>query len=105
MGYEVIKYTDNTSKTSVPHVIGHFGKDGEIGQPGKDANLLDWVNDWNTNKSEINGNQVITPKIFAGTKNSDGTLTGFGVRKSSIKGSQSFRRIRDTNNQWYLWIQ
>ncbi len=84
-GYEVIKYTDNTSKTSVPHVIGHFGKDGEIGQPGKDANLLDWVNDWNTNKTEINGNQVITPKIFAGTKNSDGTLTGLALGNLPLK--------------------
>ena len=27
--YEVIVYTDGTSKTIAPHIIGHYGKDGE----------------------------------------------------------------------------
>lgn len=49
---------------------------GSTGKPGIDANLLDWVNDWNTGKTLINNSTVITPKIFAGVKNSDGTLTG-----------------------------
>lgn len=49
------------------------------GATGEDANLLDWVNDWNTNKTVINGVAVITPKIFSGIKNSDGTLTGTAI--------------------------
>lgn len=81
-GYESISYTNGNSKVTTPHIIGHFGKDGTN---GKDANLLDWVNDWNTNKTEINGNQVITPKIFAGTKNSDGTLTGLALGNLPLK--------------------
>ena len=52
---------------------------GATGVPGVDANLLDWVSDWNTNKTVINNSTVVTPKIFAGVKNSDSTLTGTAV--------------------------
>lgn len=52
---------------------------GASGAPGTDMNLLDWVNDWNTNKTQINNTTVVTPKIFAGVKNSDGTLTGIAL--------------------------
>lgn len=37
------------------------------GAPGQDANLLDWVADWNNNKTQIKDWQVITPRLFAGT--------------------------------------
>ena len=49
------------------------------GNNGVDANLFDWVSDWNTNKTLINENSVITPKIFAGVKNSNNTLTGVAL--------------------------
>lgn len=55
------------------------GNPGAAGKPGVDANLLDWVEDWNTGKTVIDGNAVITPKLFAGTKNADGTLTGVAI--------------------------
>lgn len=51
------------------------------GAAGADSNMLDWVKDWNNNKTQINENSVITPKIFAGTKNSNGTLTGIAIGK------------------------
>lgn len=51
------------------------------GANGADSNMLDWVKDWNNNKTQINENSVITPKIFAGTKNSNGTLTGIAIGK------------------------
>lgn len=51
------------------------------GANGTDLNMLDWVKDWNNNKTQINENSVITPKIFAGTKNSNGTLTGTAIGK------------------------
>lgn len=54
------------------------------GTAGKDTNLLDWVNDWNTNKTQINNTSVITPKIFAGVKNSDGTLTGMAIGRFAL---------------------
>lgn len=55
------------------------GSPGAAGKPGVDANLLDWVKDWNTGKTVINGNSLITPKLFAGKKNTDGTLTGVAI--------------------------
>lgn len=51
-------------------------KTGVQGAPGVDANLLDWVKDWNTGKTVIDSHTVITPKLFAGTKHADGTVTG-----------------------------
>lgn len=54
------------------------------GANGADSNMLDWVKDWNNNKTQINDNSVITPKIFAGTKNSNGTLTGVAMGKFSL---------------------
>lgn len=40
----------------------------KAGVPGIDSNLLDWVADWNSGKTVIDAQSVITPKIFAGTK-------------------------------------
>lgn len=51
---------------------------------GKDANLLDWVSDWNSGKTVIEGQSVITPKIFAGTQNSNGTITGTALGRFSL---------------------
>lgn len=98
-GYEKITYTNGTSKTTQPHVIGHFGKDGQQGIPGKDANLLEWVKDWDSNKTVIDGESVITPKIFAGTKNSDGTLTGLtlGSIKTTTKNPNGSSQIQTVN--------
>ena len=59
-------------------------KKGETGAAGADANLLDWVNEWNNGKNLINSNTVITPKIFAGTKNSDGTISGIAIGSFSL---------------------
>lgn len=49
------------------------------GASGEDLNLLDWVKDWNTNKTQVGANSVITPKIFAGVKNANSTLTGIAL--------------------------
>jgi hypothetical protein len=54
-------------------------RQGTAGASGVDANLLEWVADWNTAKTVIGSNSVITPKIFAGVKNSNGTLTGIAL--------------------------
>ena len=59
-------------------------KKGDTGAAGADANLLDWVNEWNNGKNLINSNTVITPKIFAGTKNSDGTISGVAIGSFSL---------------------
>jgi len=55
------------------------GDTGSNGPAGIDANLLDWVKDWDTNKTVIGQSSVITPKIFAGIKNANGTITGIAL--------------------------
>lgn len=67
-------------------------KAGAPGTAGADANLLDWVREWNGGKTLIGGNTVITPKLFAGVKNTDGTVTGsaigrFGLSTKTASGS------------------
>lgn len=54
------------------------------GTPGEDANLLPWVEDWNNNKTEIGGEYLISPKIFSGTKDSNGKLTGVALGRDCV---------------------
>ena len=63
---------------------GSPGTPGTPGTPGADANLLDWVADWNNGKTTINGNVVITPKIFAGAKNPNNTITGTAIGRFNL---------------------
>lgn len=64
-------------------------KAGAQGPAGADANLLDWVKEWNTGKTQIDANTVITPKLFAGVKNADGTLTGTAIGRYAVKTKNS----------------
>ena len=69
---------------------------GGKGDPGNDANLLPWVEEWASNKTEIGGEYIISPKIFSGTKGAGGKLTGVafgrgvieidGVKKTGVFG-------------------
>ena len=40
---------------------------------------LDWIQEWGGTKTEIGGTYIISPKIFAGTKNSSGQPTGVAI--------------------------
>ena len=42
----------------------------------RETSMLDWILDWNGTYTEIAGKWIITPKIFAGTKNEDNQITG-----------------------------
>lgn len=53
----------------------------KTGAAGVDSNMLDWVKDWNSDKTVIGSQSVITPKIFAGVKNSNNTVTGIAIGK------------------------
>ena len=70
---------------TVSGVIHHLtfvwskAKAGTPGKDGADTAMLDWVKEWNTGKTLINNSTVITPKLFAGTKNSDGTISGVAM--------------------------
>lgn len=63
------------------HLFGHYGKDGK---PGEDANLLPWVEQWDNNKTLIDGEYVVSPKMFSGTKDSGGKLTGIALGRDCI---------------------
>ncbi|MDL2320703.1 hypothetical protein LJC45_06195, partial [Alistipes sp. OttesenSCG-928-B03] len=56
------------------------GADGPSGV----ATLPEWLEEWDSGKTQINGNYVITPKLFAGVKNANGTITGTAIGKFSI---------------------
>lgn len=64
-------------------------KAGAAGPAGKDANMLDWVKDWNTGKTQIGESTVITPKLFAGVVNADKTLTGTAIGRFSISAKNT----------------
>lgn len=64
-------------------------KKGDTGAAGVDANLLDWVKEWNTGKTLINSNTVITPKLFAGAKNTDGTISGIAIGSFALSTKAS----------------
>mgnify|MGYP003163192564 CR=1 FL=1 len=84
----------DTGTISIPVVVNgqtftiSFGwykvRSGAPGNPGVDASLLDWVADWNSGKTVIDGQSVITPKIFAGMKNSNGTVTGMAIGRFAL---------------------
>ena len=54
------------------------------GAAGKNDVELDWVQDWNNNRTQIGSTTLITPKLFAGVKNPDGTVTGTAIGRFSL---------------------
>lgn len=56
----------------------------KAGAAGKDTALLDWVKDWDAQRTQIGSNTIITPKLFAGAKHVDGTLTGTAIGRYAV---------------------
>ncbi|MFR2354759.1 MAG: hypothetical protein ACLS72_24435, partial [Bacteroides ovatus] len=57
------------------------------GKPGKDANLLPWIEEWDNNKTQIGSEYIISPKMFAGTNtgtSANPTLTGVAIGRGVI---------------------
>lgn len=69
---------------SFSYAKARSGANGNTGAAGVDANMLDWIKEWNTNKTLINTSTVITPKLFTGIKNSNGTLTGVAIGQFAL---------------------
>ena len=68
------------------------GTNGTNGTNGVDANLLDWVSEWNGLKVTIAGDSIITPKIFAGINggsSSSPVLTGVAMGRDVLGGTNS----------------
>lgn len=56
----------------------------KAGASGDDTESLDWIKDWNNGKTQIGANSVITPKIFTGVKNKNGTITGTAIGRFDL---------------------
>ena len=65
------------------------GNPGQNGKNGTDADVPDWVKEWDGKATTINGSSVITPKIFAGTVN-NGIPTGVAIGKDVFGTSSSY---------------
>lgn len=68
-------------------------KENLKGKPGKDANILSWVENWNNNRTEIKGEYVVSPKMFSGTKDeSTGKLTGIAMGRDCLTEADGTKR-------------
>lgn len=54
------------------------------GSDGVDANLLDWVKDWDGNSVLVDTVKVVSPRIFTGGY-TNGVLTGIALGRNAIK--------------------
>lgn len=83
-----IKLTwDNLPADAKEVLKGSKGDPGDKGDPGNDANLLPWVEEWNSpgNQTEISGEYVISPKMFSGTRDkTTGKLTGVAFGRGVV---------------------
>ena len=78
----------DSGSIEIPVTVGAAGyrlsfvwSKARAGAPGKDSEVLlpDWVNEWDSGKTQIDGSSVITPKLFAGVRNADNTTTGVAI--------------------------
>lgn len=50
----------------------------------RESTMLDWIQDWESRKTSISGNYILTPKIYAGKMNSQNELTGVYMGPDSV---------------------
>ena len=60
------KVSESASSGSWGSPIKIKGDKGETGLPGSDADVPDWVKEWDTGKTQIGSNYMISPKLFTG---------------------------------------
>lgn len=68
---------------------------GDVGNPGQDANLLPWVEQWEKNKTQIGSEYVVSPKIFSGINSGtadDPVLTGIAIGEECITDKDGNKR-------------
>lgn len=53
----------------------------------KNADGLDWINDWNGNQTVVGSYKLISPRIFAGTNDANG-ITGVALGVDALTGSK-----------------
>lgn len=55
----------------------------------KHADGLDWINNWNSQAVVLGSDKLISPKIFAGTKNASNQLTGVALGRDVLGGNSN----------------
>lgn len=62
---------------------------GDIGEPGQDANLLPWVEDWTEKGTNIGKEYIVSPRMFCGTaktlENGSQVITGVAIGRDVIE--------------------
>lgn len=53
----------------------------------RESTMLAWIQDWETRKTQIGSEFIITPKFFAGKKEADNSLTGVYVGPDTTNGA------------------
>lgn len=60
---------DNMTQELKEELKGEQGPPGEPGEPGTDATLPQWWHDWNQSTTTINGDYILTPRMYVGSSN------------------------------------
>ena len=72
---------------------GSQGPAGPQGPTGPAGPTLDWVQDWDSSKVSIGSTKLISPKIFAGSLDSQNRPTGVAIGKNVFGSSGSYSNI------------
>ncbi len=75
---------DNMTQELKEELKGEQGPPGEPGEPGTDATLPQWWHDWNQSTTTINGDYILTPRMYVGSSNK-GVFFGNNVVQSGGK--------------------
>lgn len=75
---------DNMTPELKEELKGEQGPPGEPGEPGTDATLPQWWHDWNQSTTTINGDYILTPRMYVGSSNR-GVFFGNNVVQSGGK--------------------
>lgn len=66
----------------------------------KDADGLDWVQEWNDTKTDVRGNLILTPKLFAGSYDQENDLiTGVAIGKDVLNDGTTIGVAGYQNNK------
>lgn len=66
----------------------------------KDANGLDWVQEWDDTKTDVRGNLILTPKLFAGSYDQENDLvTGVAIGKDVLNDGNTIGVAGYQNNK------
>lgn len=85
--FQMLKFDNDTilDEERIPVVVdGKNGQDGKPGAtgpqgpPGPSVELPKWIEDWTSNSTTINGQSMLSPRIFAGTGGSSPTGVALG---------------------------